>query len=116
MADGVGRSYPGFSRCPSLKYDRLRFRGFRRGRGLDVHGRQQIGQLRRDAAQPLRLHQRHELVEQARHGVDRPGGDLRVERGRFELAVAQQDLDHVDIDILLQQMGGEAMAPISPKR
>lgn len=56
------------------------------------------------------------MVEQARHGVDRPGGDLRVERGRFELAVAQQDLDHVDIDILLQQMGGEAMAPISPKR
>ena len=41
--------------------------------------------------------------------VDRPGRDLGVERGGVELAVPEQHLDDADIDILLEQVGGEAV-------
>ena len=36
-------------------------------------------------------------------------GDAGVERGRIELLVPEQHLDHADIDLLLEQMGGEAV-------
>jgi hypothetical protein len=42
--------------------------------------------------------------------TERLGRDASVKRGRIELAVPHQDLDHADIDILFQQMGGEAVA------
>ena len=38
------------------------------------------------------------------------GGDLRIERGGLELLVAEQDLDHADIDLLFEQVGREAVA------
>ena len=41
--------------------------------------------------------------------MDRARGDLRVERGRLELAVPEQDLDDADVDVLLEQVGGKAM-------
>ena len=34
---------------------------------------------------------------------------LRVARRRVELGVAEQHLDHADIDVLLEQVGGEAV-------
>ena len=40
----------------------------------------------------------------------RLGGDVGIERGRVELGVAEQDLDDADVDVLLQQMRGEAVA------
>ena len=35
---------------------------------------------------------------------------MRVDRGRLQLAVPQEDLDRADVDVLLQEVGGEAMA------
>ena len=52
---------------------------------------------------------RAELVERALDLADRPGGDLGVERGGVELLVTEQDLDDADVDLLLEQMGGEAV-------
>ena len=46
------------------------------------------------------------MLERTGHRADRLGRNARIERGRIELAVPQQDLDHADIDILFQQMGG----------
>ena len=74
-----------------------------------------IGDLKRGAqagsvAMLLALHQRRQMFERTGHRADRLGRDASVERGRIELAVPQQDLDHADIDILFQQMGGKAVA------
>jgi hypothetical protein len=33
----------------------------------------------------------------------------RIERGRFQLGVAEQHLDQADVDILFEQVGGEAV-------
>ena len=41
--------------------------------------------------------------------ADRPGRDLGVERGRRRACVAEQHLDDADIDVLLEQVGGEAV-------
>ena len=76
---------------------------------------QDIGDLERGAQAAsavgiLAPHQRHQVLERTGHRADRFGRDARVERGRIEPAVPQQDLDHADIDILFQQMGGEAVA------
>src|ERR1700704_723674 len=56
----------------------------------------------------LGLRQR-DAVERAHDLLDRLGGDARVERRGVELGVPEQDLDHPDIDVLLEQMGGEAV-------
>jgi hypothetical protein len=69
-----------------------------------------IGDLERgaqagSAAGILALHQQRQTLERTGHRADRLGCNARVERGRIELAVPQQDLDDADIDILFQQMG-----------
>ncbi len=74
-----------------------------------------IGDLERgaqmgSAAGILVLHQQCQMLERTGHRADRFGRDARVECGRIELAVPQQDLDDADIDILFQQMGREAVA------
>ena len=49
-------------------------------------------------------------LERALDLADRVDGDARIERGRLELGVAaKQDLDHANIDVLLEQMGGVAV-------
>src|SRR5258707_11731791 len=48
-------------------------------------------------------------LERALDLADGADGDARIERGRLELGVAKQDLDHANIDVLLEQMGGEAV-------
>jgi len=58
----------------------------------------------------LALHQQRQMFERTGHRADRLGRDASVEGGRIELAVSHQDLDDADIDILFQQMGGEAVA------
>ena len=45
----------------------------------------------------------------ARDVADRGDGDAGVERGRLQLGVSEQHLDHANIDVLLEQMRGEAM-------
>ena len=51
-----------------------------------------------------------EPVERAHDGADRGGGDTGIERGGLELGMAEQDLDDANVDVLLQQMRGEAVA------
>src|SRR5258705_10635266 len=54
--------------------------------------------------------QRHDLVERTGHGTDRAGRHPRIECGVVELGVSKQNLDHADVDAILEQMRGEAMA------
>ena len=56
----------------------------------------------------LGLRQR-DAVERAHDLLDRLGGDARVERRGVELGMTEQDLDHPDIDVLFQQVCGEAV-------
>src|SRR6266850_669372 len=56
----------------------------------------------------LGLRQR-DAVEWAHDLLDRLGGDAGIERRGVELGMAEQHLDHPDIDVLLEQVGGEAM-------
>ena len=50
------------------------------------------------------------MLERARHRPDRLGGDAGVERGRIQLGVPEQNLDDANIDILLEQVSGKAVA------
>ena len=52
---------------------------------------------------------RHQPVEPPGDSVDRPGRDLGVESGRLKLGVTEQHLDDADVDILFEQVGGEAV-------
>ena len=49
-------------------------------------------------------------LERALDLSDRVDRDPRVARGRVDVAMAEQVLDHTNIDALLQQMRGEAVA------
>ena len=57
--------------------------------------------LQRDQA----IQRTHDLP----NGVD---GDVRVERGPMQAGVSEQNLNHANVDVLLQQVRGEAMALI----
>src|SRR5262245_29453212 len=50
------------------------------------------------------------MLERARHGPDRIGGDTGVERSRIQLGGPEQNLDDANIDILLEQVSGKAVA------
>src|SRR3954447_6053772 len=49
-------------------------------------------------------------VERAGHLADRVDRDAGVKRRRVELLVSEQNLDDADIGLLLQEMGGKAVA------
>src|SRR3954447_18909951 len=53
---------------------------------------------------------RREPIERAHDHADGVGSDPRIERGGLELGVPEQDLDHADVDVLLQQVSCEAVA------
>src|ERR1700758_4692221 len=61
------------------------------------------------AAGALALHQQLEALERTGHRPDRLGGDTGVKRGGVELGMPEQHLDDADVDILLEQMRGEAV-------
>ena len=48
-------------------------------------------------------------VQRALDVADRVDGDAGVERGRLQLRVAEQHLDHANVDALFEQVGGEAV-------
>src|SRR5215469_5539126 len=50
------------------------------------------------------------MLERTRHRTDCLSGDTSIERGRVQLGVSKQNLDNTDIDILLEQMRGKAVA------
>src|SRR5271167_1252378 len=47
-----------------------------------------------------------QALERALDVADRVDGDAGVERGRLQLGVSEQHLDHANIDILLEQVRG----------
>jgi hypothetical protein len=51
----------------------------------------------------------HDVIAQAHDLADRLGGEAGVERRGIELGVAEQHLDHYDIDVLFQKMGGKVV-------
>src|SRR6266446_2205714 len=55
------------------------------------------------------LDRRDELLEWAGDLAQRLEGDTGVERRRIEFLVPQQHLDHADVGLLLEQMGGKAV-------
>src|SRR5580693_1060310 len=48
-------------------------------------------------------------LQGARDVADRVDGDAGLERGRLQLGVSEQHLDHANIDVLFEQMRGEAV-------
>src|SRR5215211_8639329 len=58
---------------------------------------------------PLLTREHGQLIERADDGADRAGRDLGVEGGVLQLGVAEQRLDHANIDAVLEQMRGEAV-------
>ena len=65
---------------------------------------------RRASGGRLGLLRRRDAVERTHDLLDRLGSDARVERRAVDLGMTEQNLDHSDIDILLKQMGGEAVS------
>ena len=55
---------------------------------------------------------RLQCFQRADHFFEHLGGYLGIERRGLQLLVAQHDLNHPDVDLLLQQMGCKAVAPI----
>src|SRR6267154_1825270 len=58
----------------------------------------------------LRGAQRCQTIQRAHDFANGVGGNTGIERGGLELGVAKQDLDHPNINVLLKQVGCEAMA------
>src|SRR6202022_2199449 len=50
-----------------------------------------------------------EPLQRAFDVADRVDGDAGVERGRLQLGVSEQDLDHANVDVLFEQMRREAV-------
>ena len=51
----------------------------------------------------------HQQIKRACHTLDRLGCHLGVNRRRFQLGMAKQDLDHPDVGSAFEQMRGKAM-------
>jgi hypothetical protein len=50
------------------------------------------------------------VIERAHDLADCLGGDAGIERCGVELGVPQQDLDHPNVDVLLQQVGRKTVS------
>src|SRR5208283_46041 len=50
-----------------------------------------------------------DMLQRAHDLADRLGGNARIERRRVKLGMTEQDLDHTNIDVLFQKMGGKAV-------
>src|SRR5436305_3368142 len=61
------------------------------------------------AGWPDLLELERDMLQRAHDFADRLGGDAGIERGGVELGVPEQHLDDADVDVLLEQMGGEAV-------
>ena len=61
------------------------------------------------AGRPDLLELDRDMLQRAHDLADGLGGDPCIKRGGVELGVTEQHLDHSDIDLLFQQVGGEAV-------
>jgi len=55
-------------------------------------------------------------LQRADHLAQQVGGDVGIDGRRLQMLVPEQDLDDADVDLLLQQVGGEGVAPMSWKK
>ena len=85
-----------------------------------THGPEDVGDLQRggphglSAARRRRVGRKYpEPVERADHGAHRTSRHLGVEGGGVQLGVTEQRLNDADVDAVLQQMRGEAVAWIT---
>src|SRR5215207_10535049 len=53
---------------------------------------------------------KRQIIERAHHGADELGGHAGVAGGGVELGMPEQHLDDADVDVLLEQVSGEAVA------
>src|SRR4030095_2572556 len=51
-----------------------------------------------------------DMLQRAHDLTNRLGGDPRIERRVLEFGVTEQHLDHPNVGIVLEQMGGKAMS------
>src|SRR3712207_5789224 len=58
----------------------------------------------------LVLQSKPDSVERAHDAADCAGGDAGIQRSGVELGMAEQDLNDANVDVLLQEMRGEAVA------
>src|SRR6266851_9924427 len=65
------------------------------------------------AGRPGLLELAGDMLQRAHDLADRLGGDARIERRRVKLGVTEQNLNHANVDVLLEQMGGKAV-PLMP--
>src|SRR5262245_38262923 len=61
------------------------------------------------AGRPDLLKLDRDVLQRAHHRIDGLGGHPRIERRILKLGVAEQHLDHPNVGVLLQKMGGEAV-------
>jgi hypothetical protein len=64
---------------------------------------------RASAGRPDLLAFECDVLQRAHDLADRLGGDAGIERRGIELGVPKQNLDDADIDVLVEQVGGEAV-------
>src|SRR5207247_5860119 len=61
------------------------------------------------AGRPDLLELERDVLQRAHDLADRLGGDAGIERRGVELGMTEQHLDDADVDVLLKQVGGEAV-------
>jgi hypothetical protein len=87
-----------FAPCRSMVAKDIRdLQSWTRHRRSALGGRLHLLELERD------------MLQRAHDLTDGLGGDTGIEGRRIELGVTEQDLDHSDIDVLLEQVGSEAV-------
>ena len=55
-----------------------------------------------------------QILQRTDHLTQQISSDLCIKCGGLQLLVSEQDLDHTDIDLLFEQVGCKAVAPMSP--
>src|SRR3981081_226897 len=97
----------------TLSWPRLRWPAWARRQAgpwaQKISATSRAARCKRPAASRRRRDRPGEAFERTGDFADGFGGDLGVERRGVELLVAEQHLDHPDVDLLLAQMGGEAV-------
>src|SRR5467141_3425952 len=96
----------------TLSWPRLRWPAWARRQAgpwaQKISATSRAARCKRTAASRRRRDRHGEAFERTGDVADGFGGDLGVERRGVELLVAEQHLDHTDVDLRLDQMFGEA--------
>ena len=64
------------------------------------------------ASHRSRSDRQHQVFQWTGHLAECAGCHVAIACGGLQLAVSEQHLDHADIDLVLQQVGGKAVAKL----